>query len=167
MVNETVEKEPLETLAEKIAQCATQAEEQTIKAAFLIREARARVEEGEAGDITWYSWARKNINLSMSRLRELQRIAEAEDPRKELERIREKTQERVQRHREKKKSAPLRNGGATATVTAKPEDERQRLIEWAQSAQLDRVADVLSFIQRFDSAETVPNPDQPAEPAVS
>ncbi len=88
MVNETVEKEPLETLAEKIAQCATQADDQTIEGARLISEARKRVEAGEAGDTTWYSWAPKNIKLSMSRLRELQRIAEAQDPRKELERLR-------------------------------------------------------------------------------
>ncbi len=88
MVNKTVEKEHLETLAEKIAHCATQADEHTITAAHLISEARKRVEAGEAGDTTWYSWAPKNIKLSMSRLRELQRIAEAQDPRKGLERIR-------------------------------------------------------------------------------
>ncbi len=88
MVNETVEKKPLETLAEKITQSATQADDQTIEAARLISEARKRVEAGEAGDTTWYEWAPKNIKLSLSRLRELQRIAEAQDPRKELERLR-------------------------------------------------------------------------------
>lgn len=88
MVNETVKKESLGALAEKIAHCATQADEHTITAALLIREARKRVEAGEAGDTTWYEWAPKNIKLSLSRLRELQRIAEAQDPRKELERLR-------------------------------------------------------------------------------
>ncbi len=165
MVNETVEKESLGALAEKIAQCATQADEHTITAALLIREARKRVEAGEAGETTWYEWARNNIKLSMSRLRELQRIAEAQDPRKELERIRKKTQERVERHREKKKSAPLRNGGSTVEVTAEMEDDRKSLIEWARSAPIGRVAEVLSYIQRFDSAAAVSNPDQPAEPS--
>ncbi len=101
MINESVETETLEALAVKIAQYATEADERTIEAAKLIREARKRVEAGEAGDTTWYSWAPNNIKLSLSRLRELQRIAEAEDPRKELERIRKKTQERVERHRAK------------------------------------------------------------------
>ncbi len=166
MVNETFETETLETLAKKIAHCATEAEEHTIAAILRIREARKRVEAGEAGDITWNSWAFKNIKLSPSRLRELHRIAEAEDPRKELERLRKKTQERVQRHREKKKSAPLRNGGATVKVTAELEEDRKSLIEWAQSAPLDHVAQARTHTRRLGSA-AVTNPRQPAEPAVS
>ncbi len=165
--NETLkEPETLETLAEKIAQYATEADEKTLEAAMLIREARKRVDAGEAGDITWTSWARKNIKLSKSRLRELQRISEAEDPQKELERGRKKTRERVERHREKKKSAALRNGGASVAETAELEDDRKSLIDWARSAPLDRVADVVSYIQRFDSAAAVSSPDHPAEPAV-
>ena len=167
MVNETVEKEPLETLAEKIAQCAKQADEHTITAALLMREARKRIEAGELGDVKWTEWAPKNIELSFSRLRELQRIAEAEDPQKELERTRKKTQERVQRHREKKKSAPLRNGGSTVTVTAELEDDRKSLIEWAHSAPLDHVTQALSHVRRIYVTAAVANPDESAEPAVS
>ena len=166
MTNETFETETLETLAEKIAQYATEADEHTIKAAKLIREARKRVEAGEAGDTNWYTWARENIKLSTSRLRELQRIAAAEDPRKELKRGRKKTQERVERYREKKSSAPLRNGGATLKVTAEMEDDRRSLIDWARSAPIDHVAEVLSYIRRFHSAVAVSSPDRPAEPAV-
>jgi hypothetical protein len=166
MTNETFETETLETLAEKIAQYATEADEHTIKAAKLIREARKRVEAGEAGDTNWYSWAGKNIKLSTSRLRELQRIAAAEDPRKELARNQRKTRERVERHREKKKSAPLRNGGATDKVTAEMEDDRRSLIAWARSAPIDHVAEVLSYIRRFHSPEAVSSPDRPAELAV-
>ena len=165
-IKETIETETLETLAKKIAQYATEADERTIEAAKLIREARKRVEAGEADDITWYSWARKNIKLSMSRLRELQRIAEAEDPQEELKRQRKMTQERVERHRKKKSPAPIRNGGASVAETAELEDDRKNLIEWARSAPLDRVAEVLSDIRRFDSATPVANPDQPAEPAI-
>ncbi len=110
MINETFETETLEALAVKIVQYAKEADDKTIEAAKLIREARKRVEAGEAGDITWYSWAPKNIKLSTSRLRELQRIAAAEDPQKELKRGRKKTQERVERYRERKSSAPLRHG---------------------------------------------------------
>ncbi len=54
-ITETLETETLEALAEKIVRCATQADEKTIEAAKLIREARKRVEAGETGDTNWYS----------------------------------------------------------------------------------------------------------------
>ena len=166
MANETFETETLAALAVKIARYVTEADEKTIEAAKLIGEARERVEAGEAGDTNWYSWAPKNIKLSLSRLRELQRIAAAQDPQKELNRQRKVTQKRVERHREQKKSAPLRNGGATLKVTAELEVDRRSLIEWARSAPIDRVAEALSYIRRFDSAGAIANLDQPAEPAV-
>ena len=166
MDNETFETETLEALAVKIAQYATEADEKTIEAAKLVGEARKRVEAGEAGEVKWYTWARENIKLSTSRLRELQRIAAAEDPQKELKRLRKITSKRVERYREKRSSAPLRNGGATLKVTAEMEDDRRSLIEWARSAPIDRVAEALSYIRRFDSAGAIANLDQPAEPAV-
>ncbi len=163
MLNETIETETLETLAKKIARYANEADERTIEAAMLMRAARSRIENGELGETKWYVWARKNIKLSMTRLRELQRIAKAVDPQKELERLREKTRERVERHREKKRSAPLRNGGATVMVSAELEDDRQRLIEWARSAPLNLVNDVLSHIDRIDSLVDT-DVGEPAEP---
>ena len=90
MINETFETETLEALAVNIAQYATEADEQTIEAAKLIREARKRVEAGEAGEVKWYEWGRKNIKLLLPHLRELQLIAAAEDPRKQLNRLRKK-----------------------------------------------------------------------------
>ncbi len=47
--NETLETEALVVLAEKIARYATEADERTIEAAKLIREARKRVEAEVAG----------------------------------------------------------------------------------------------------------------------
>ncbi len=85
MTDQTFDKEPLERIAEQIREFATTADESTIKAALLVREARARLDAGELGDTTWYEWAPKNIKLKMSRLRELQRIAEAENPKAELD----------------------------------------------------------------------------------
>ncbi len=167
MTNETSKTETLEALAVKIAQYATEADEKTIEAAKLIREARKRVEAGEAGEVKWYTWARENIKLSTSRLRELQRIAAAEDPRKELQRQRKLTQVRVQNHREMKKLAPLRNGGAILKLTAEMEDARKSLIDWARAAPIARVAEALSYIRRFDSAGAIANLDQPAELAVN
>ncbi len=87
---ETLEPETLGVLAEKIARYATEADEKTLEAAKLVGEARERVEAGGAGDTSWYSWGPKIIKLSIPRLRELQRIAEAKAPRKELERLRKK-----------------------------------------------------------------------------
>ncbi len=46
------------------------------------------------------------------------------------------------------------------------EDERKRLIDWAPSAPLDHVAQVLTYIGELDYTEAVSSPDQPAEPAV-
>ena len=135
--------------------------------AKLVGEARKRVAAGDAGDITWYSWADKNIKLSKSRLRELQLIAEAEDPQKELRRQRKVTQKRVERYREKKKSAPLRNGGASITETAELEEDRQSLIKWARDAPIGHVTETLTYIQQYDSAETVSNSGQPAVPSAT
>ena len=56
MVNESVEKEPLGTLAEKIAQHATEGDRQTIEAAMLMRAARSRIENGELCETKWYEW---------------------------------------------------------------------------------------------------------------
>lgn len=165
MSNETLETETLETLAEKIVKCATAADDRTIEAAILIRAARSRFENGEAGETTWSEWARKNTKLSTSRLRELQRIADAEDPKTELERIREQNKKRQARHRNKKGAAPLRNGDTTAAVTGKVEEDREHLIAWARSAPLDHVTEVLSYIQQLDAAEAESGSGESAGPA--
>ncbi len=173
MTNETAKPEApeapesLEDLAEKIAQYATEADEKTLEAAKLVGKARKRIDAGDAGDVTWEAWAREHIKLCDSRLRELQRIGEAEDPKKELKRQRKLTQVRVENHREKKKSAPLRNGGASLEETVEVEDDRQSLIAWARVAPLNQVAATLAYIQQYDSAETVSDSGQPAEPSAT
>ncbi len=43
---------------------------------------------------------------------------------------------------------------------------RRSLIAWARSAPIDRVAEALSYIRRFDSAGAIANLDRTAEPAV-
>ncbi len=149
MSNETFETETLEALAKKITQYATEADESTIKAAFLVREARLRVEAGDAGDTTWEDWAVTNIKLSPSRRRELQQIAKADDPGKELERIRGMTQKRVAEHRAKTKSASLRNGGDTARQAVQLAPEREQLIEIARSAPLSHIEKLLSLAQEL------------------
>ncbi len=73
------------------------------------------------------------------------------------------TRERVARHREKKKSAALRNGGASLTETAELEEDRQSLIAWAESAPLNQVTEVLSYARQVDSADASSRSDEPAE----
>ena len=165
MTNNPIVTETLSAVAAKIAQYATEADERTVEAAKLVREARQRVEAGESGETTWYSWAIENIKLSPSRLRELQRIAEAKDPQKAIEHLRQKTRERVARHRQTK-AAPLRNGGAVATETVEIEAERERLITWAQKAPLDQVAEVLSYIEQFEGVVDTDS-DAPLAPAAA
>lgn len=167
MTNETLETESLDTLAVKIVECATAADEKTIEAAKMIRAARARIENGEAGEIKWSDWASKNIKLSGSRLRELQRIADADDPNAELEQIRKKNRTRQARHRENKKSAPLPNGGATASVTKQIGDDRKRLIEWARKAPLDHVGKVLTYIEELSLPDEDSNLDQDPQPVAA
>lgn len=161
MINDSPNLEPLEALAEQIVRCANEADERTLEAARLVRDARQRIERGEAGEVTWYEWARQHINLSESRLRELQRIGAAPDPAAELKRLREMARKRAETHREKQQAAPLRNGGAVVKECAEPEPDRARLITWAQAAPLPRVAEVLAYIDRVDASES--ESDMPAE----
>ena len=134
-MDEVDTKEPLDVVAGKIEAHAKKADEHVISAAMLMREARRRVDAGEAGDITWYAWAPKNINLSPSRLRDLQNIAEADDPAKELERQRELTRVRVENHREKK-----------AAEAWKLDEERRDLIAWAKKEPIEKVRQVLRLV---------------------
>jgi hypothetical protein len=98
------EKLTLEEMAVKIVEHANKADDHTIEAAFLIRKARKLVDEGKAGQlVTWSEWATKHIDLGESRLRELQRIADADDPKAELERIRAGNRERAAKCRAKQK----------------------------------------------------------------
>lgn len=161
MINDSPNLEPLEALAERIVRCANEADERTLEAARLVREARQLVDSGEFGDLKWTDWAKKNIKLSTTRLRELQRIAEAPDPAAELKRLRKMIRERVENHREKKGSAPLRNGGAAVREDVAPEPDRDRLIAWAREAALQRVAEVLAYIDRVYASES--ESDVPAE----
>ncbi len=134
--------EPLDVVARKIEQHAKKSDEHVIAAAMLMREARRRVEDGEAGDdIKWYAWALEKIKLSKSRLRDLQRIAAADDPAKELERQRKLMQKRVEKHREKK-----------AAEKHELEEERQDLIAWAKKAPIERVRWVLRLTASNDNA---------------
>lgn len=147
------DEEPLSVVADKIARHANRSEQHLISAAMLIREARRRVEAGEAGDVRWCEWAPKNIDLSMSRLRELQSIAAAADPAAEIDRLRQLTQKRVEKHREKKKAAE-RNS---------LEEDRELLIAWAKTAPIAEVRRMRDMLAERSSG--TPSARSPATPA--
>jgi len=141
----------LDDLARDIERHAEQADECVIAATMLLREARVRVEAGEAGDIKWYAWAEKNIKLSQSRLRDLLRIAEADDPRKELERQRRLLRERVEKHRGKEAAG------------WRQDEERVELIALAKKAPIEKVRLALRQIGgQAGTAKSVSNDTAPS-----
>ena len=135
----------LDEVARQIEDHAEKSDEHVIAAAMLVREARRRVEDGEVGPIKWYAWGPKNIKLSSSRLYELQCIAEADDPVKELERLRKLTRERVKKHRDKNAS---KNKEAEKSSL---ESERKQLIAWAKTAPIEEVQRVLEQVASNDN----------------
>jgi hypothetical protein len=157
-VNGNVETDTLEVIANKIVEFATQADENVINAAVLVRIAKDRVENGEAGEITWTDWAKQHLPLKESRLRELEQIAKANDPNAELDRLRMLSRQRQQKHRNKKAeaaktpAAPLRNGAEAEQKTKTIDDDRQRLIQWTNKAQVEQITNVLRFIDTIDDS---------------
>ena len=113
--------------AREIAKHVEQSDDHVIKAAMLLREARERIEGGEAGKgVRWYQWAGENIKVKRAQLYLLLRIAEAPDPRHEYIRQLRLTQRRVEKHREKK-----------AAEERQMEPERKDLIAWAKKAPIE------------------------------
>ena len=113
MIEENFEEMPLEELGEQITRRASAVDDQILSTAEMICVARKRVETELAGKTTWTEWARQNIKFSESRRRDLQRVADSDDPGKELKRIKEMTRKRVEKHREKQKAkqaVPLQAG---------------------------------------------------------
>ena len=127
----------LEELTRQIVFHAQQSDDHIITAATLFRDAKSRVEAGEAGDVKWEAWARKNIGLCDARLRDLRQIADAEDPAAELERQRAMNRKRVAKHREKK-----------ASEAWKSDADKLGLIEWTKKAPSHHVQVLFKQAQR-------------------
>ena len=148
-MSEVDTREPLDVVAKTIEAHAKKSDEYIISAAMLLGEARRRVDAGEAGNVKWGTWAPENIHLSLSRLRDLQRIAEADNPAKELERQRSLTRIRVAKLREKRAGEVWRR-----------EEERNQLIGWAKKAPIELVRRTLRQVngqpagRRLASIET-------------
>lgn len=128
----------LDLVVRRIEEHSKKSDDHVIEAARLVSEARRRVEAGEAGLTTWYVWGKANINLAPSRLRELMRIGEAADPRKELERLRTLNNERQKKHRDE--------------AAREMEPERKAVIAWAKHAELKQVRRFAEQIARSKNA---------------
>ena len=152
----TDEPMPLKEVAEQIVVHANKSDEHVIEAALLVRQARERVDAGEAGDVTWYEWAPRNIGLKKSRLRELQSIAAADDPARELERLRAQNAARQARHREQSgEPAPLRNDAFGFHVVRIPKDLEaghdeliKDLVAWACEAPVEDLRRAFDRLRR-------------------
>lgn len=133
------QKRTLNELANAIEAEAKSGDERLFATATLVRELKERVEAGEGGDgKTWSQWARANVNLSPSRLYQLNAIARASDPKAELERQRKIVRDRVERFRK-------REIGARRAL----ERERREMIEWAKSAEFAEVQKIWRQIGRI------------------
>jgi hypothetical protein len=105
----------------------TRSFEDRILSALIVRELRQRVEAGQMGDVTWYSWARKNINLGATRLKEHMRVAGASNPRAEIRRLIRLAEARAVRLKENKDRREAF------------EWERKSVIEFARKAPIEQV----------------------------
>lgn len=146
--------EPIRDLIQEIQTKAEQSDDHVIAAAMKIRELRQRIESGEVGKVNWYVWALEHIEFKKTRLRELVRIAEAADPRKEAERLRNLTRERKDRHR-------------TRHATERElEPERQAIIAWAKKATIAEVEDIYRRIRERTNGVIAPGAARLETPGV-
>ena len=160
--------ETLEAIAVKIAEKTNRADELSseaasldveadqllIETAMLIKEARRKV---EADGNVWSAWANENIKLKESRVRELQRVADADDPYAELERIRAATRDRVARHRAAQKAAEADHADRRYVTSVTPVDPEP---EWKS----DDAESVLAPAYAADTAPVSNHVEQNSEP---
>lgn len=140
--------EPLDVIAGKIRALLVKSEDQRLAAATLLAEARVRVEGGEAGNIGWQAWCRKNVERSARDVRRLLAYVKSDDPAAKREHEREAAREGMARLRQRTNvsppevspAAPSAGGTedhlitATRAVTAMSDRERTEFAEWFRGA---------------------------------
>lgn len=127
----------IKALVAHIVERANEGDEQLIALAKIVRELKQRVEAGEAGaGIKWMEWALKNIKLKSTRLYELNAIANADDPKKELDDLR-----RANRERQKERRERLKNGGEV-------DPERAEVIKLIRTVKIEVVHEVRALIRQ-------------------
>jgi hypothetical protein len=141
-------------LAVKINGCITQFEQhdgeadRLIKeAATMIAQARKQVSHGE-----WGKWCDANLKWKSSRVAELLKIGQAASPDAKIVELRQKGSARADKHRK----SPSHNGekkseSPPVETSERPvENERQRLIDWAQS-KATKIEDIRAILQHIET----------------
>lgn len=125
-------------------ECKSDSEDrQLLATAELVRELKARIEAGEAGQgVKWTEWGLLNFKMKKTKLYGLVEIGCAPNPQYALERYRLKQQEADKRKKIKR--------DALKAVESDP--VRKELIEWARRAKIDKVKSILKAIRRNEAA---------------
>jgi hypothetical protein len=134
-------KRPISEILSELSIRAAGSDEHRIAAAFLCREIRRRIEEGELGpSVNWRAWMLGNIRLKPSDLYLLMAIASAADPRTELARQRGLG------------AARQRKYAADALVRVRERDPRRlEVIRWIKNASDENVTRILRQISAIES----------------
>jgi hypothetical protein len=134
-INKPDSRDTLETVAGKINAYLKKSDDQRVSAALLLREAKERIESGEAGDISWVSWCTTNIKRYDGKpksLRDIERLiaaAYATDPYAHIDADREKSRLSMAKSRAKK-NAEAKLDRAIAAVTALDSQDAVLFYRW-------------------------------------
>jgi hypothetical protein len=141
---DTTHPHELSAIAIKIETHARAADENVLAAAHLLFDTKRRFDAGEFSDTTWAKWSKKSLTLGATRIRELLRIASADDPGAALEQQRAVSAQRQQKRRDNL------------------ERDAKKLIAWAHAAPVGQIKQVLAFVAALappEKAYKTPCPD--------
>lgn len=158
-------REVLVKLADRINAAVLDLDDKTIKLAKLLLKSRDCFPDTRDGREEWMTWAKENIHLSDSRVRDLMRIAKAKDPLAEKKMLNAKNAKRQSTYRNSKAAALAASAtsDALSDVTASPvPDEHEILTEkfaelartWARGKSVAELQRVMSEIT--DSGDGFP-----------
>ncbi len=127
--------------------------DRTVAAAVLLKQAQDRIERGEGDGITWDEWLKANVKLKKTRVRDLLKIAEADDKAKAVLNLREKTRKRTADCRANKCKDPA----------------REALVKWVRDAPLATVKEALRRCKdlRAEAEKAADSGDTSASPKIT
>jgi hypothetical protein len=130
------------------------------KAAFVLAEMRQRIEAGEAGDVSWWSWFDKNVQRSRKDAEKLLAIASASNPEAAAAEERRKAREGMAEMRKRRAANVSAKMSAEqlerkARVEAIFEKRKREEVERGLQSYDRQVKDYLVAIKAFDQATAV------------